>query len=352
MSIAIVTGSSGLIGSETAKFLHEQGLEIHGIDNNLREYFFGPDGSVEWKTRELRKSLPRFHHRPIDIRDTAEIPRLFESLGRNVSLVVHTAAQPSHDWASREPLTDFTVNALGTANLLEATRLHCPDATFILTSTNKVYGDRPNRFPLVEEATRWELDPSHPYHRHGIDESLSIDESTHSLMGASKLSADVLAQEYGRYFGLRTGIFRGGCLTGPSPFRRAELHGFLSLPGQVRTFGSDFSTRMFGYKGKQVRDNIHSREDRREASSSQFVDRNPRCGRGLQPRRLAPQQLLGARGHRAGPGSHRARARVRAPRRAAPRRPHLVDQRRAEVPEPPPGLALPLRPEKRWWRRS
>ncbi len=257
MSVAVVSGSSGLIGSETVKLLHEKGMEVYGIDNNMREYFFGPDGSVAWKTEELVRTLPRFTHLGLDIRDTDEMLRLFRRLGRDVSLVVHTAAQPSHDWAAREPLTDFTVNANGTLSLLEATRQHSPDATFVFTSTNKVYGDTPNRLPLVEEDTRWEVEPSHPYARHGIDESMSVDTSTHSLMGASKLAADMLVQEYGRYFGMHTGIFRGGCLTGPA-HSGAELHGFLAYVMKCVVSGRPYT--VLGYKGKQVRDNIHSRD--------------------------------------------------------------------------------------------
>ena len=214
MSVAVVTGSSGLIGSETAKFLHEKGLHVVGIDNNMREYFFGRDGSTAWNTALLKRTLRNFTHVPADVREQEEIFNVFRQYGADISLVVHTAAQPSHDWAAREPFTDFTVNANGTLVLLEATRRHCPEAVFVFTSTNKVYGDTPNELPLVERETRWEVDPSHPYAEHGIDESMSIDQSKHSLFGASKVAADVLAQEYGRYFGMKTGTFRGGCLTG------------------------------------------------------------------------------------------------------------------------------------------
>jgi CDP-paratose 2-epimerase len=255
MSVVIITGSSGLIGSETAKFMHEQGLEVVGVDNDLRSYFFGPEASTAWNTRRLQESLRRFRHLPLDIRDQEGIFRLFAEYGANVSCVVHTAAQPSHDWAAKEPFTDFTVNANGTLNLLEATRRYCPDAAFIFTSTNKVYGDTPNYLPLVELETRWELDPSHPFATHGIDETMSIDQSKHSLFGASKVAADVLAQEYGRYFGLRTGTFRGGCLTGPA-HSGAELHGFLAYLVKCIVTGKRYT--IYGYKGKQVRDNIHS----------------------------------------------------------------------------------------------
>src|SRR5919202_2931128 len=223
MSVAIVTGSSGLIGSETAKFLDARGLHVVGIDN--------------------------------DVRDAEAVNKIFERFGREVSLVVHTAAQPSHDWAAREPFTDFTVNANGTLVMLEAARKVCPDAVFIFTSTNKVYGDTPNALPLVEKETRWEVEPSHPYDEHGIDETMSVDQSKHSLFGASKVAADVLAQEYGRYFGMKTGTFRGGCLTGPA-HSGAELHGFLAYLVKCVVTGKPYT--IYGYKGKQVRDNIHS----------------------------------------------------------------------------------------------
>lgn len=255
MSVAIVTGSSGLIGSETTKFLHEQGMSVVGIDNNMREYFFGADGSTEWNTNLLKKSLKNFTHIPADIRDQESIERIFSERGKDISLIVHTASQPSHDWAAKEPFTDFTVNANGTLVLLEAMRRHSPDAVFIFTSTNKVYGDKPNELPLVEHESRWELDDSHPYFEHGIDETMTIDQSKHSLFGVSKVAADVLTQEYGRYFGLKTGTFRGGCLTGPA-HSGAELHGFLAYLVKCAITGKTYT--IYGYKGKQVRDNIHS----------------------------------------------------------------------------------------------
>ncbi len=255
MSVAIITGSSGLIGSETAKFFHSKGMDVVGIDNNMRAYFFGEDASTDWNAGRLKESLKNYTHHAIDIRDQESIFRLFADLGQSVALVVHTAAQPSHDWAAREPFTDFTINANGTLVMLEATRQHCPDATFILTSTNKVYGDTPNSLPLVELETRWEVDPSHRYYERGIDESMSIDQSKHSLFGASKVAADVLAQEYGRYFGMKTGTFRGGCLTGPA-HSGAELHGFLAYLVKCVLTGRPYT--IYGYKGKQVRDNIHS----------------------------------------------------------------------------------------------
>lgn len=255
MSVAIVTGSSGLIGSETARFFHQKDLQIIGIDNNMRQYFFGADGSTEWNTQLLKQSLKNFTHYPIDIRNQEGILEIFKKFADNISVVVHTAAQPSHDWAAREPLTDFTVNANGTLILLEATRLHCPDATFIFTSTNKVYGDAPNQLPLVEHETRWEIDESHQYFEYGIDETMTIDQSKHSLFGASKVAADVLVQEYGRYFDLKTGTFRGGSLTGPG-HSGAELHGFLAYLAKCAVANKSYT--IYGYRGKQVRDNIHS----------------------------------------------------------------------------------------------
>lgn len=254
MSVAIVTGSSGLIGSETVRFLVGQGMDVIGIENDMRARFFGPPASTRWMTGQLAQ-LPRFTHHAIDIRDRDGVFQLFEQHGKAIALVVHTAAQPSHDWAARDPFTDFSVNAEGTLVLLEAVRRHCPDAVFIFTSTNKVYGDTPNRLPLVELEQRWEIAADHPYARHGIDESMSIDGSMHSLFGASKAAADLLVQEYGRYFGLRTAAFRGGCLTGPC-HSGAELHGFLAYLVKCVVTGQPY--RVFGYQGKQVRDNIHS----------------------------------------------------------------------------------------------
>lgn len=255
MSVAIVTGSSGLIGSETVKFLHEKGMTVVGIDNNLRSYFFGAEGATDWMTSQLKQTLKNFSHNDTDIRSSDAIHAIFQKYGKEVELIVHAAAQPSHDWAAREPFTDFSVNALGTLNLLEATRKHCPSAVFIFTSTNKVYGDTPNRLPLLEMASRWEPDPKHPFAENGIDETMSIDQSKHSLFGASKVAADVLTQEYGNYFGLKTGTFRGGCLTGPA-HSGAELHGFLAYLVKCVLSGKPYT--IYGYKGKQVRDNIHS----------------------------------------------------------------------------------------------
>ena len=255
MSVAIITGSAGLIGSEAALFFAERQLQIVGIDNNMRRVFFGDDASNEDNLARLRSSLGgRYVHHDVDIRDREGINRIFARYGSEIKTVIHTASQPSHDWAVRDPLTDFSVNATGTAILLDATRAHAPDAVFIFTSTNKVYGDTPNRLPLVEMETRWELDPSHTYYD-GVREDMSIDATLHSLFGASKVAADVLVQEYGRYFGMRTACFRGGCLTGPN-HSGTQLHGFLAYLMKCTVTGTPYT--VYGYKGKQVRDNIHS----------------------------------------------------------------------------------------------
>jgi CDP-paratose 2-epimerase len=258
MAVAVVTGSAGLIGSETVAYFCALGYEVVGIDNDLRQTFFGAEASTEWNRQTLLARFPtHYHHVDADIRDLPSVERIFRQYGRAITLVVHTAAQPSHDWAAREPFTDFSVNATGTLGLLEATRQHAPEAVFIFTSTNKVYGDAPNRLPLVERATRWEVDEAHPFAAEGIDETMSIDQSTHSLFGASKAAADLLVQEYGRYFGLRTGIFRGGCLTGPNHSGTA-LHGFLAYLMKCVVTGQPYT--IYGYQGKQVRDNIHSHD--------------------------------------------------------------------------------------------
>ncbi|MCG6871312.1 MAG: NAD-dependent epimerase/dehydratase family protein [Gammaproteobacteria bacterium] len=255
MSIAIVTGSGGLVGSESARYFHDQGMDVIGIDNDLRAYFFGAEASTRWNSTRLSTELQRFRSEDLDIRDREAIEKLFARYGKDIALVLHAAAQPSHDWAAREPHTDFSVNANGTLVLLEACRQHCPDASFVFVSTNKVYGDTPNELPLVEQDSRWELDPQHPWAEHGFDESMRIDASKHSLFGASKLAADVLVQEYGRYFGMNTVCFRGGCLTGPA-HSGAELHGFLAYLARCAVTGNPYT--VFGYQGKQVRDNIHS----------------------------------------------------------------------------------------------
>lgn len=272
MSVAVITGSAGLIGSEASRYFAGLGMDVVGIDNDMRSQFFGPEASTRRQRERLRKELrPWYRHVDADIRDRDAIAALFQEYGPHVSLVVHTAAQPSHDWAARDPHTDFSVNALGTLNLLEATRQHAPDAVFIFTSTNKVYGDTPNRLPLIEQETRWEIDSTHTY-AGGIREDMSIDQTLHSLFGASKVSADVLVQEYGRYFGLRTGCFRGGCLTGPN-HSGTQLHGFLAYLVKCTATGTPYT--VFGYRGKQVRDNIHS-ADLIRAFDHFF--KNPRAG--------------------------------------------------------------------------
>ncbi|MEM9944131.1 MAG: NAD-dependent epimerase/dehydratase family protein [Planctomycetota bacterium] len=272
MSIAIVTGSAGLIGSEASRHFARQGLTVIGIDNDLRKKFFGNEASTLWQRRQLESELgDSYRHVEGDIRDQILIGNIFSEFGEDIELIIHTAAQPSHDWAARDPQMDFSVNANGTLNLLDATRNHCPNAVFIFTSTNKVYGDTPNRLPLIETDTRWEIDPSHQYNN-GIDETMSIDSCLHSLFGASKVAADILVQEYGRYFDLKTASFRGGCLTGPN-HSGTQLHGFLAYLMKCTMTGVPY--QVFGYHGKQVRDNIHS-YDLIQAFDHFFQD--PRCG--------------------------------------------------------------------------
>jgi CDP-paratose 2-epimerase len=255
MNIALVTGSAGLIGGEAVRFLSEKMDLIIGIDNDHRAYFFGPDASTRWNLEHIEKDILNYRHYSCDIRNYSDLENIFSEYGKDIKLIIHAAAQPSHDWAAREPITDFTVNANGTLNLLELTRLYSQEAVFVFTSTNKVYGDTPNYLPLVELETRWEISTDHPYYEKGIDENMSIDQCKHSLFGASKVAADVLCQEYGRYFGMKVGIFRGGCLTGPQ-HSGTQLHGFLSYLMKCAINGNHYT--VFGYKGKQVRDNIHS----------------------------------------------------------------------------------------------
>jgi CDP-paratose 2-epimerase len=254
MTVALITGSGGLVGSEAAVYFAGLGFDVVGIDNDMRGELFGEEGSTHSTVERLRRTIPGYRHYDIDIRDQGAVFGVFQTYGRRIGLIVHTAAQPSHDWASRAPLVDFSINANGTLNLLEATRQHAPDAVFIFTSTNKVYGDRPNALPLHELATRWEIDPDHPYAA-GIPEEMSIDRSLHSLMGASKAAADIMVQEYGRYFDMKTVCIRGGCLTGPN-HSGTQLHGFLSYLVKCTITGKPYT--VLGYKGKQVRDNIHS----------------------------------------------------------------------------------------------
>jgi CDP-paratose 2-epimerase len=247
----LITGSSGLIGSEATQFFDARGHQVFGIDNNMRRQFFGPAGDTLWNLERLKNTTKRFRHAATDIRDRASLEELFAS--ERFDLIVHCAAQPSHDKAREIPILDFEVNALGTLNLLEATRQHCPEAVFVFLSTNKVYGDAPNEIPLRELDTRY--DYAHPEDHAGVNETCRIDRTLHSLFGASKAAADLMAQEYGRYFGMKVGIFRGGCLTGPL-HSGVALHGFLSYLAKVALSGSRYT--VFGYKGKQVRDNIHS----------------------------------------------------------------------------------------------
>jgi len=254
MSVAIITGSSGLVGSEAASYFASLGMDVVGIDNGMRAKFFGESASTHWMTERLEEEIIGYHHHNVDIRDAEGIAQVFAKYRGQIALVIHAAAQPSHDWAASDPNTDFTVNANGTSVMLEATRKFAPNAVFIFMSTNKVYGDRPNGLPLVELETRWEIDPRHEYVR-GIPETMSIDSALHSLFGASKVAADVLVQEYGRYFGMQTACFRGGCLTGPK-HSGTQLHGFLSYLMKCAVVGTPYT--IFGYKQKQVRDNIHS----------------------------------------------------------------------------------------------
>lgn len=255
MSVALITGSAGLIGSEAVKFFAAQGLDVIGIDNNMRKVFFGENACTEWNLAALQRQVASYTHYSCDIRDENALAKIFQQYRRDISVIIHAAAQPSHDWAAIEPHTDFTVNAMGTLNLLELTRQHCPNASFIFLSTNKVYGDLPNYLPLVEKSTRWEIDESHPYFGVGIDENMSIDQNKHSLFGVSKAAADLMVQEYGRYFGMKTVCFRGGCLTGPA-HSGTRLHGFLSYLMRCNVGHQPYT--IYGYLGKQVRDNIHS----------------------------------------------------------------------------------------------
>jgi CDP-paratose 2-epimerase len=256
MSTVLITGSAGLIGSEAAEFYCRRGYRVIGVDNDMRSRFFGPDASTRWRRDVLVRDFALYNHYDADIRDGQAIERIFREHGSDIDLIVHAAAQPSHDWAARDPHADFTINANGTLTLLEATRQYCPAAVFVFASTNKVYGDRPNMLPFREETTRWELEAGHRFWD-GVDESMSIDRSTHSLFGVSKTAADLLVQEYGRYFGMKTACFRGGCLTGPN-HSGTQLHGFLSY--LMRSVLEDIPYVVFGYKGKQVRDNIHSHD--------------------------------------------------------------------------------------------
>jgi CDP-paratose 2-epimerase len=264
----LITGSSGLIGSEVASYFASLGWHVHGADNNARAAFFGPQGDTRWNQRRLESQLPRFTHHELDIRDRDGVLALVEQL--QPGAIVHTAAQPSHDLAAKIPFADFDTNAVGTLNLLEASRRTVPQSPFVHMSTNKVYGDAPNEVPLIELETRW--DYARPQDQGGIAETCRIDQSKHSLFGASKVAADIMVQEYGRYFGMKTCCLRGGCLTGPN-HAGVELHGFLSYLVKCNLERKKYT--VFGYKGKQVRDNIHALDVARFIHA--FID-NPRCG--------------------------------------------------------------------------
>jgi CDP-paratose 2-epimerase len=255
MNIILITGSGGLIGSESVEFFADKFDRVIGIDNNMRQEFFGKEASTSWNVKRLETSIDNYTPVYADIRDEKSMRTLFSQYGSDIKLVIHCAAQPSHDWAAKDPFKDFTINANGTLIMLEMSRQYCPETVFIFCSTNKVYGDTPNNLPLIEQETRWEIAESHSYFKHGIDELMSIDQTKHSVFGASKVAADVMVQEYGQYFGMKTACFRGGCLTGPK-HSGTMLHGFLSYLMKCAITGEHYS--VFGYNGKQVRDNIHS----------------------------------------------------------------------------------------------
>ncbi len=254
MSLAIITGSSGLVGSESVNFFCDKGFDVIGIDNNLRQFFFGKDGSTLWVKKGLQKRNKKFKHYNLDIRNYRGLEKLFNKYKNNISVIIHCAAQPSHDYAKKFPFLDYHVNATGTLNLLELTKIFCPNAPFIFMSTNKVYGDSPNKLKLLEKKTRWELKNKDKLFK-GVDEGFSIDNSTHSFFGVSKIYADLIVQEYGKNIGLKTVCFRGGCITGPN-HSGAKLHGFLSYLVKSCLINKKYT--LIGYKGKQVRDNLHS----------------------------------------------------------------------------------------------
>ena len=254
MSIVIVTGSSGLVGSEAVNFFCDKGFDVIGIDNNLRKFFFGRDGSTLWIKNNLIKRNKKFKNFNIDIRNFNGLEKIFKKYRKNISLIIHCAAQPSHDYGKKFPVLDFNVNATGTLNLLELTKIYCPNSPFIFTSTNKVYGDNPNKLSIIETKNRWELKKNNKYYN-GIDEKFSIDHCTHSFFGVSKTYADLIVQEYGKNIGLKTVCFRAGCITGPN-HSGAKLHGFLSYLVKITLATKKYS--LIGYKGKQVRDNLHS----------------------------------------------------------------------------------------------
>ena len=256
MKIALITGSCGLVGSESSAYFSKKGFKIIGIDNNTRKFLFGKDGDISWVKKKLKKNLKNYSHFNVDIRNYFALKKIFFEYKKNIKVIIHAAAQPSHDWAKNKPFIDFDINARGTLNLLELTKQYCPKAPFIFMSTNKVYGDNPNFLPLIEKKTRWEIKDTHKY-KTGIDESMSIDNCTHSFFGASKAYSDLIVQEYGKNIGLKTACFRAGCITGPN-HSGAKLHGFLSYLVKSSLQNKEYT--LIGYKGKQVRDNIHSED--------------------------------------------------------------------------------------------
>ena len=256
MSIALITGSCGLVGSESSIFFSKKGFKILGIDNNTRKLLFGKDGDISWIRKKLKKDLKNYEHFNYDIKNYSSLEKIFKKYKKNIKIIIHCAAQPSHDWAKNRPFIDFDINAKGTLNLLDLTKIHCPDAPFIFMSTNKVYGDNPNHLPLIEKKKRWEINKTHKF-KSGINESMSMDNCVHSFFGTSKSYADLVVQEYGKNIGLKTVCFRAGCITGPN-HSGAELHGFLSF--LVKASINKGKYTLIGYKGKQVRDNIHSQD--------------------------------------------------------------------------------------------
>ena len=256
MNIALITGSCGLVGSESSIFFSKKKFKILGIDNNIRKFFFGKDGDISWVKKDLKKNIKNYDHLNIDIRNYNSLRKIFSKYKKKIKVIIHAAAQPSHDWAKNKPFIDFDINARGTLNLLELTKIYCPNAPFIFMSTNKVYGDNPNYLPLIEKKTRWEIKKNHRF-KNGIDETMSIDNCTHSFFGASKSYADLIVQEYGKNIGLKTACFRAGCITGPN-HSGAKLHGFLCYLVKASLKNKHYT--LIGYKGKQVRDNIHSHD--------------------------------------------------------------------------------------------
>ena len=254
MSVALITGSCGLVGSESSLFFAKKGFDIVGVDNNARKFFFGKEGDISWIKRKLKKNIKNYYHYNIDIRNFEALKKIFKKYGKKIKIIIHCAAQPSHDWAKKKPFIDFEINSKGTLNLLDLTRRYCPESPFIFMSTNKVYGDNPNFLPIIEKSSRWEISKKHKF-RNGIDEGMSIDNCTHSFFGASKAYADLIVQEYGKNFGLKTTCFRAGCITGPN-HSGAMLHGFLSYLVKISLKMKKYT--LIGFKGKQVRDNIHS----------------------------------------------------------------------------------------------